>query len=158
MRGATRRRHADAALRMAQTPTTASLKSTEPPPRPGRSTDWREKIRPAQPLQRLYREKTRPASAKTPNLGCFECAGRTYSHFRDDTAPPGELFRACRRRPSSVLPISDQAPPVWRVPEGPGGPARGAVGDHRAWSRQISHVISDGHFLRPPKNVAIPTR
>ena len=24
-------------------------------------------------------------------------------------------------------------------------------------SRQVSHVISLGHFLRPPENVAIPT-
>ena len=35
----------------------------------------------------------------------------------------GEYFRACRRRPSSALPISDLAPLVWRVLEGPEGPA-----------------------------------
>lgn len=35
--------------------------------------------RPARPPQRQFREKTRPASAKTPNLGCFEGAGRTFS-------------------------------------------------------------------------------
>ena len=33
----------------------------------------------------------------------------------------GELFRACRRRPSGALPISDLAPLVWRAP-GSGGP------------------------------------
>ena len=32
------------------------------------------------------------------------------------------------------------------------------AGRDETWPRQISHVISDGHFLRPPKNVAIPTR
>ena len=32
------------------------------------------------------------------------------------------------------------------------------AGRDGTWPRQISHVISDGHFLRPPKNVAIPTR
>ena len=55
-----------------------------------------------------------------------------------------------------------------RHPWAAAGPGRGAGG--RRWSpaavstnnsntppRQISHVISDGHFLRPPKNVAIPT-
>ena len=31
----------------------------------------------------------------------------------------GELFRACRRRPSSALPISTPGPLVWRAPEGP---------------------------------------
>ena len=32
--------------------------------------------------------------AKTPNLGCFECAGRTFSRLHDETPPLGELFRA----------------------------------------------------------------
>ena len=41
---------------------------------------------------------------------------------------------------------------------GPGRPGRGVGGGGGARSRQMSHVISDGHFLRPPKNVAIPTR
>ena len=39
----------------------------------------------------------------------------------------GELFRACRRRPSSPLPISNLAPLVWRVSEGPKGPAAASV-------------------------------
>ena len=43
------------------------------------SADWRENTRPARPLQRLFREKTRPARTKTPNVGCFERAGRTFS-------------------------------------------------------------------------------
>ena len=30
------------------------------------------------------------------------------------------------------------------------------VGGGRAWSRQISHIISHGHFSRPYENVAIP--
>ena len=130
------------------------------------STGWREKVRPARPLRRLFREKVRPARAKTPNLGQFERAGRTFSRFRDLTATQGELFRACRRRPSSALPISNLAPLVWRVLEGPEGPAAAPV-DNGArprclWTaagkpRQISHVISLGHFLRPPENVAIPT-
>ena len=38
----------------------------------------------------------------------------------------GELFRACRRRPSSARPISDQAPLVRRAPEGSEGPGRSA--------------------------------
>ena len=39
------------------------------------------------------------------------------------------------------------------------GESRGHGRDSRrgAWSRQISHIISLGHFSRPPENVAIPT-
>ena len=47
---------------------------------------------------------------------------------------------------------------------GTGGPGRGAGGrlTGPAWvggasARQISHIISHGHFSRPPENVAIPT-
>ena len=114
-----------------KTPTATNLKYAAPPPRPAQGA-WREntrparslrrlfreKTRPARPLRRLFREKTRPACIKTPNLGQFERTGRTFSRFHDDTAPQGELFRACRRRPSSALPISDQAPQVWRAWEG----------------------------------------
>ena len=38
------------------------------------------------------------------------------------------------------------------------GLAAAPAGRGRARSRQISHIISDGHFLRSSKNVAIPTR
>lgn len=41
---------------------------------------------------------------------------------------------------------------------GPEGLAAVPVGGGGAWSRQISHIISDGHFLRQSKNIAIPTR
>ena len=90
----TRRRHAARGLRMAQNPHRSRLKCVASPTRPGHSTGWREKTRPARPLQRLFREKTRPASVKTPILGCFERAGRTFSRFHDVTATQGELFRA----------------------------------------------------------------
>ena len=44
----------------------------------------------------------------------------------------GELFRACRRRPSGALPISDPAPLVWRAPEGLVGQAAVSVGGGRS--------------------------
>lgn len=47
-------------------------------PRPAQA-GWREKPRPAPPLHRHFREKVRPASTNTPNLGCFKRAGRTFS-------------------------------------------------------------------------------
>ena len=99
----TRRRRADRGLRMAQNPHRSHLKCTASPTRPGRSASRRENTRPARPLQRLFREKTRPASTKTPNFGCFERAGRTFSRFRDDTAPRGELFRAHMKPPPPLL-------------------------------------------------------
>ena len=55
---------------------------------------FREKTRPARPLQQLFREKVRPASVKTPILGCFERAGRTFSRSRTHQATQGELFHA----------------------------------------------------------------
>ena len=60
----------------------------------GHNASWREKVRPARPSHRHFREKTRPASTKTPNVGCFERAGRTLSRLGAETEPQGELFRA----------------------------------------------------------------
>ena len=54
-------------------------------------------------------------------------------------------------------PISHHAPPVWRAPEGPADRAAVPVGGGRARTKQKSHIISYGHFWRPPRNVAIAT-
>ena len=51
-------------------------------------------------------------------------------------------------------PIIDPAPLVWRAPE---GSAAVPVGGGRASTKQKSHIISYGHFWRPPRNVAIAT-
>ena len=126
-----------------KTPIVASPKCAASPTSPGHSTGWREKIRPtpplqwhfrektrpARPLRRLFREKVRPARVITPNLGCCERAGRIFSRFHDLPATQGEFFRACRRRPSSALPISDRAPLVWRAPADPESPAAVPAGD-----------------------------
>ena len=98
-------------------------------PTPPLQWHFREKVRPARPLRRLFREKVLPAHVKTPNLCQFERAGRTFSRFHDLTATQGELFRACRCRPSSALPISDRAPLVWRAPADPESPAAVPAGD-----------------------------
>ena len=126
---ATRRKTASCS---AKPPIAASPKYAASTTSPGHSTGWREKVRPTPPLPRLFREKTRPARANTPNLGQFERAGRTFSRFHHLTATQGELFRACRRRPSSARPISDQAPLGWRAPEGPEGLAAVPVSSARA--------------------------
>ena len=56
----------------------------------------REKVRPAAAPSRPNREKTLPASPKTPKTGHFCRAGRTFSRFPIRITPQGELFRASR--------------------------------------------------------------
>ena len=52
----------------------------------------REKIRPAHPLQRHFREEVRPTRHKTPILGHFSCAGRASSRLHDDHSAAGRTF------------------------------------------------------------------
>ena len=52
----------------------------------------REKLRPAQPLQRCFREKVRPARHKTPILGHYSCAGRTFSRSLPPSDRAGRTF------------------------------------------------------------------
>ena len=100
------------------------------PTRPGLRADWREKTRPARPLQRHFREKTRPArplqrhfrekvlpaSVKTPILGCFERAGRTFSRSRPPSDHAGRTFSRTRRnnmatlKPTTPLRVPEQQP------------------------------------------------
>ena len=67
--------------------------------------------RPAQPLQRHFREKTRPARHKTPILGHFSCAGRTFSRLHDDHSAAGRTFSRSRPhpRPSRATNIAQEA-------------------------------------------------
>ena len=58
----------------------------------------REKVRPATPSSWPYREKTRPASSKSPKTDHFCRAGRTFSRFPIRFTPQGELFRASPTR------------------------------------------------------------
>ena len=87
----------------AKPPTAATLKCTASPTRPGHSTGWREKTRPAQPLHRHFREKLRPASANTLNLGHFERAGRTFSRSRPPSDQAGRTFSRTRHDTMATL-------------------------------------------------------
>ena len=112
----TRRRHAARGLRMAQNPHRSCLKCTASPTRPGHSTGWREKTRPAPLLHRHFRENTRPASTKTPNLGHFGRAGRTISRSHPPSDQAGRTFSRTRRdnvatlKPPSPLRTPEQQP------------------------------------------------
>ena len=77
--GPTRRRHAVRRLHVVQNPHHFRLVGRRIAYKTGHNVSWREKTCPARPPQRHLREKTRPASTKTPNLGCCERAGRTFS-------------------------------------------------------------------------------
>ena len=102
----TRRRHADdtpqEGFAWRKTPIAASLKYATLHPRPAQCPLARKYSPSTAPRTALPR-KTRPASTKTPNLGCCERAGRTISRFRDDTAQQGELFRAQMKPPPPLL-------------------------------------------------------
>ena len=74
------------------------------------------KNRPAQPLHWHFREKVLPASVKTPILGCFERAGRTFSRSRPPSGHAGRTFSRTRRnnmatlKPTTPLRVPEQQP------------------------------------------------
>ena len=71
----------------------------------------REKLRPARPLQRPTREIVRPASVKTPILGCFERAGRNFSHSHPPPDHAGRTFsRTGRTEVVTVKPTTPLQP------------------------------------------------
>ena len=85
------------------------------------------------------------------------CLGRSGGCRRDRRAWPRCRWAAGPGRTTSRRaepPIIDPAPLVWRAPE---GSAAVPVGGGRARTKQKSHIISYGHFWRPPRNVAIAT-
>ena len=116
IRGTTRRRHAASQFLMLQNPHQQPASCTTSPTRPGRRADWREKTRPARPLQQHFREKVRPASVKAPILGCFERAGRTFSRSRPPSDHAGRTFSRTRRddvatlKPTTPLLTPEQQP------------------------------------------------
>ena len=69
----------------------------------------REKVRPAPPLQQLFREKTRPARHKTPILGHFERAGRTFSR---SLPLPGHAGRTSSRTGGGDVAMVQPPPPL----------------------------------------------
>ena len=116
-KGATRRRHAVRELRMAQNPHRSRLKGAASPTRPGHSTGCREKTRPAPPIHQHFREKTRPASTKTPNSGCFGHAGRTLSRSHPPSDQAGRTISRTRHdnaatlKPTTPLLAPNKEPP-----------------------------------------------
>ena len=71
----------------------------------------REIVRPARPLQRPTREKVRPARQKTPILGHYEHAGRTFSRSHPPPDHAGRTFsRTGRTEIVTVKPTTPLQP------------------------------------------------
>ena len=71
----------------------------------------REKLRPARPIQRRIREKTRPARHKTPILGHFSCAGRTFSRSHPPSDRAGRtISRTGHGHVPTLKPITPPQP------------------------------------------------
>ena len=103
IRAATRRRYTASQLLMLQIPHHSQPQVRRIAYKTWHSTGWREKTRPTPPLQWHFREKTRPASAKTPNLGRFERAGRTISRSRPPSDQAGRRISRIRSNNTATL-------------------------------------------------------
>ena len=76
---------------------------------------WRacrsEIVRPARPLQRPTREIVRPTRQKTPILGHYEHAGRTFSRSHPPPDPAGRTFsRTGRTEVATMQPMTPLRP------------------------------------------------
>ena len=70
-----------------------------------------EKVHPARGFQRPIREKVRPASPKTPKLGCFQPAGRTFSRSHPPSGRAGRTFsRTGHSHVATLKPITPPQP------------------------------------------------
>ena len=70
----------------------------------------REKLRPAGGLHRCFREKVRPAGYRTPFMGHFSCAGRTFSRSHPPPDQAGRtLYRTRGRCRYKTLPARSPA-------------------------------------------------
>ena len=73
----------------------------------------RDNIRPVRPLPHSTRDKVRPATSITSNLGCFERAGRTFPRTgRSDvgTMTPLQPLKQTSMKPPSPLRAPEQQP------------------------------------------------
>ena len=127
-----------------------------------RKVPRRNKTLPARAARPHFRYKTLPARPKWPNSALILHAGRVLYRSHRQEAKQGEFYT--EHEAELGLATTAQHAPCGRRQETT-APGRGAgfgrlVGPARvggATARQISHIISHGHFSRPPENVAIPT-
>ena len=109
-----------------------------------------------------------PRSPEMAQFGAFSACRESFIPLSPPRSRAGRILYRTRGRDGARQHNSTPGATGVKPPEGAGGtggPGHGA-GCGRltgpAWvggasARQISHIISHGHFSRPPKNVAIPT-
>ena len=159
IRGTTRRQPASNAAKPPPQPASCATSPT----RPGHRADWREKTRPAPPLQRLFREKVRPASVKTPILGCFECAGRTFSRTRRDnvaTLKPTTPLLAPEQQPlkppSPLHPKTAPKTPISRPQRRQGFQSHTSTSEQRRRRFQTTGPPGSRVPAAPPAGINVP--
>ena len=125
---------------------------------------WQRALHPLRGDAPVTWQYTRSERVQCLRIGCNAYGSGVPHNAR---IPQRRVCRPARitHRQEHTKPQDPQAPPVWRAPEGSGGPGgctrerRGLAsrGGADTTASQISHVIYRGHFSRYPKNVAIPT-
>ena len=118
MPGACHRARSAAGPHEANGPSSKRLRDT------GRTAGWRDKTRPTSPLPRPIREKTRPASPKTPNVGCCERAGRTFSRSHPPSGPAGRTISRTGRSGVAAQQPTTPLQPLTRASMKPPSPLR----------------------------------
>ena len=115
IRGTTRRRHAANQLLILQNPHRSQPRAPRRLQDLGAGPIGAKKTRPAQPLQRLFREKVRPAHQKTPILSHCERTGRTFSRTRRNNIatlkPTTPLLTLNKGPPKPTTPLRPKTAP-----------------------------------------------
>ena len=111
---------------------------------------FRYKTLPARAARPHFRYKTLPVHPKWLDLALFLHAGRVLYRSHRQEAEQGEF---CTERQSWGSPTGHQAPPVWRVPEGPVWRARAGFE-----AQSLAAVPVGGGGARPqyPQTTGVP--
>ena len=110
-----------------------------------RSPHVRYKTLPAHPFSPHVRYKTLPARPKWLNLALFLHAGRVLYRSDHQEAEQGE-FCTEREAELGLATTAQHALLVRKAPEEPQDQDAAPAGDGKTTARQISHIISHGHF------------
>ena len=121
--GPTRRRHAASQLLVPQNPHTRRHGGQASRQHRAHCRLVRQNS-PSTGLQRPLREKTPPASPKTPKLGCFQRAGRTISRRHDNHSAAGRTFSRTGRSNMAALKPTTPLQPLTRASMKPPSPLR----------------------------------
>ena len=161
------RRHGETNLAQQEARRAASVQnSPSTPPR----TACAGQNSPCTPLLTACAVQNSPCSPEMAQFGAFYACRESFVPLSPPRSQAGRILYRTQGRDGARQHNRTPCPTGMKSAGGhrrnrrarAGFEARGLTtlpaGRDGTWSRQISHVISDGHFLRPPKNVAIPTR